>query len=209
MTLQLLLLWGLTASLSAALVMCPHVEGSWWSKVWQYMSCSPWVSWIAVNCVIHFTWVNLLFFAQCVQVSITLSFQRGPAHSVCSQMVQLPLFSDICTSLYNQRENECIPISALQEIRRQQSLQVSVWIVLISSVCFTNYLLSIHSTISRGILLNVSDFFGCHFHDKTSPPMDWTRCYVVPGDEESQQERAKQTIPLPFSTANSHHPSVI
>ena len=101
-TLQLLLLWGLTASLSAALVMCPHVEGSFWSKVWQYMGCSPWVSWIAVNCIIHFTWVNLLFFAQCMQVSITLLFQHGPTHSVCSHFVLLPLFSDICTSLHHQ-----------------------------------------------------------------------------------------------------------
>lgn len=157
LTLQLLLLWGLTASLSGILVMCSHVEGSFWSRIGQYMSCSPWVSWIAVNCVVHFTWVNLLFIAQCMQIFVQAS-----------------------------TTNERMNAFRYPHFKKQGG----------------------SSPFNRGILVNISDFFGCRCHGNQPPPSDWTTCYLIPGEEENQHEKAKQTIPLPYSNANSYHHSM-
>ena len=69
-TLLWMLLWGIMCCFSAMFLTCsPPDSPSRWSRMMYYAGCKPWITWILINCILHFVWVNLLFMSQILQVS--------------------------------------------------------------------------------------------------------------------------------------------
>eukprot|EP00051_Salpingoeca_urceolata_P028167 m.485374 g.485374 ORF g.485374 m.485374 type:complete len:609 (+) comp23794_c0_seq1:61-1887(+) len=52
-------------------LVCPNIEGGWWTRAKARFMCSPWICWLLMNSGMHIMWVTGLTVVQLKQIGIT------------------------------------------------------------------------------------------------------------------------------------------